>query len=119
VLVVDAAISGATGVLLLAAGGMLAPVLAVSESLLRVAGAILIPFVGLVLYIATRGEVARGGVQLVIALNVAWVAASIMVLFNVDPSLLGYAFIVVQAIAVAAFAEFQYVGLRKAAATGG
>ena len=47
----------------------------------------------------------------------AWVVASAALLLagDVEPSPLGYGFVVVQAIAVAALAEMQYMGLRRVA----
>jgi hypothetical protein len=56
--------------------------------------------------------------QRVIALNVAWVIASGVLLLSgqIHPNTLGYGFVIAQAIAVAAFAEMQYVGLRGKAA---
>jgi len=55
----------------------------------------------------------------VIAINAAWVAGSVLLLLSgrIEPNILGYAFILGQALAVAGFAEMQYVGLRKSAAT--
>lgn len=117
-LIADAAISGATGLLMLFGADVLSGILRVPSELLRYAGASLIPFVGLLFYLITRPTLPRMGVWTVIALNVAWVAGSALVLFssNVDPNRLGVAFVVLQAVAVAVFAEMQYVGLRKATA---
>ena len=54
----------------------------------------------------------------IVALNVLWVAASIFLLFSeaIAPNMLGIAFVCAQALAVALFAELQFVGLRRAAA---
>ena len=115
-LVADAAISGATGVLLVLAAGVLAQPLAVPESLLRSAGVVLIPFAMYVGLVARRDAVPRASVLAIIGLNVAWVVASLWLVVGgpIQPNVLGYAFIVGQAVAVAVFAEIQYVGLRKA-----
>ncbi len=115
-LFLDAAISGVTGVMLLAAAPAIARLLALPEPLLRYAGFSLLPFAGLVLYLATRDILPRGGVWTIIMLNAAWVIGSAALLFLVAPNTLGYAFVIVQAIAVAALAEMQYMGLRRAAA---
>jgi hypothetical protein len=114
-LTVDAAISGATGVLLLVSAGMLARLLDVPEALLRYSGVVLVPFAIYVGLIARRRTVPRASVVAIIALNIAWVAGSVWVALGgaVRPSPLGHAFIIAQAIAVAVFAELQYVGLRK------
>jgi hypothetical protein len=54
-------------------------------------------------------------VHATIALNVLWVAASIGLLLSgwVAPTLLGYAFVIAQAVVVGAFAELQIIGLRR------
>jgi hypothetical protein len=116
-LVVDALVSGATGLTLVLAGGFLARLLDVPEALLRYSGVLLVPFAIGVGLIARRDPVPRAGVLAIIALNVAWVAASAWVALGdrVQPNALGYAFIAVQAIVVAAFADLQFVALRKAA----
>lgn len=115
-LFLDAAISGVTGLVMLAAAPMLGTLLGLPSPLLRYAGFSLLPFAALVLYLATRDILPRGGVWTIIVLNAAWVVASAALLFVTAPSTLGYAFVIVQAIAVAALAEMQYVGLRRAAA---
>ena len=114
-LAVDAAISGGTGVLLLVSAGILAQILDVPEVLLRYSGAVLVPFAVYVGLIARRRTVPRASVVAVIALNIAWVAGSVWVALGgaIRPSPMGYAFIIAQAIAVAVFAELQYVGLRR------
>ena len=54
-------------------------------------------------------------VAIVIAGNAAWTIASIALLFSgaVTPNLLGEVFVAAQAIVVGAFAELQYIGLRR------
>jgi hypothetical protein len=54
-------------------------------------------------------------VLIVIAGNAAWTIGSIALLFSgaVTPNLLGEAVVAIQAIATGAFAELQYIGLRK------
>jgi hypothetical protein len=117
VLIADAVISGTSGVLLLVAAGPLSRILGVPASLLSSAGVSLLPFVAFLIWLCTRTNVPRSAVWIVIALNLAWVVGSIALLFadRLDPNRLGIAFILVQAIAVAGFAEMQYVGLRRSA----
>jgi len=114
-LVVDGTISGLTGVLMILGAGFLEAALGVPAVLLRYAGLSLIPFVAFVFYLATRDSVSRASVWTVIAANAAWVVASALLLVSgrIEPTALGYVFILGQAFAVAAFAEAQYVGLRK------
>jgi hypothetical protein len=113
----DAIISGATGLLMLAGASVLTSWLGVPAPLMRYAGLILLPFAAMVLYLARTPLVSRAGVRLVIALNVAWVAASILVLVAgwIEPTTLGMAFVIFQAVVVAGFAELQYTGLRRVA----
>ena len=117
-LVIDALVSGATGLLLVTAGGFLAGLLDVPESLLRYSGIVLVPFAIFVGLVARRSVVARANVLAIILLNIAWVAMSAWVALGtrIQPNTLGYMFIAVQAIAVAAFAQLQVVALRRAAA---
>src|SRR5688572_14540191 len=118
-LTIDALMTGATALLLVFAAGVLARLLAVPEPLLRYVGIALVPFVVFVAIIARRPAVPRATVLAVIGLNVAWVAASVWLLLGarIQPNALGYAFIIAQAVAVALFAEVQYVGLRRATST--
>ena len=118
ILVADAVTSAAAGLLMVLGAGLLEARLGVPASLLRYAGLSLIPFVAFVGYLATRARLSRGSVWAVIAANVAWVAASILLLVSgrIEPTLLGYVFVLGQAAAVAGIAEAQYVGLRRSAA---
>jgi hypothetical protein len=116
-LVADAIISGTTGLVMVAAAGFLSTLLGVPEPLLRYAGISLLPFAILLVALAARGQLPHTAVRIVIIANVLWAVDSIALLFTgwVDPSALGYAFIVVQAIIVAVFAEVQYMGLKMSA----
>ena len=115
-LAVDAIVSGATGLLLVLGGGFLARLLDVPEAVLRYSGVVLVPFAISVGLVARRDAVSRASVLGIVVLNVAWVAASAWLALGsrIHPNTLGYAFIAVQAIVVAAFAELQYVALRRA-----
>jgi hypothetical protein len=75
----------------------------------------LLPFAVAVAWLARRDEVSPAGVWAVIAANALWAVDSVVLLFTgwVAPTMLGYGFIVFQAVVVAAFAELQYVGLRR------
>ena len=113
-LLVDALASGATAVLLVAAADLLAPLLQLPAGLLRGAGVALLPFVGLVYGLSRQAAPARGAVAAVVAINFAWVAASIWVAFGGgwEPSVAGIAFVLAQALAVLAFADLGWIGLR-------
>ncbi|MEV4414813.1 hypothetical protein [Catellatospora sp. NPDC049609] len=116
-LAADAVASGAMGVLLLAAGGPLGELLGAPRSLSAPVGAFLIGYAALLVAIGTRRRISRGAVWTVIVGNAGWVIASV-VLTLAGPYPLtgaGTAFVLVQAAAVAALAELQFVGLRRLA----
>jgi len=116
ILLADAAASGATAALLVAGAGLLERLLGLPVTLMREAGMLLIPFVVLVLFVATRPSVAVAAVNAIIATNAVWTAASVLLLVSgwVSPTVLGVAFVLAQAAAVGAFAVIQYVCLRQA-----
>lgn len=115
VLLLDAAASGAMGVLLLLAAGPLVDWLGLPLALLRGAGIVLLPFAAWVTWVATRNPISRRMTWVVVVVNVLWVLDSVLLLFTgwVEPTALGYAFVLGQAFVVAALAEAQYVGLRR------
>lgn len=112
VLILDAAMSGAAGVAMIAGAALLAPLLALPQPLLQIAGALLIPWT-IALALLARGAVSPGALKAVIAVNLAWVAASIAVIFAATPNLWGIAFIAAQAAAVAGFAALQIAALKR------
>jgi len=111
----DAIFSGASAVLLSLGAGPLAPLLNLPEPLLRETGLFLIAYAALVGWLGTRQAMPKALVVIVIAGNAAWTIASIALLFSgwVNPNLPGETLVAMQAIAVGAFAELQYIGLRK------
>lgn len=116
-LIADAIASGAIALLLLAGAGFLAGLLGLPADLLRYAGFALVPFVVFVAFVGTRREIPRGAAGAIVVLNFAWAAASVALLVSgwVSPTTLGYVFVLVQALAVAIFAELQWIGLRRSA----
>ena len=111
----DAVFSGVSALLLTFAGGALAPWLNLPEALLRETGLFLIVYAALVGWLGARQSMPKPLVVIVISGNAAWTLASIALLFSgaVTPNLLGEAFVAIQAIAVGALAELQYIGLRR------
>jgi hypothetical protein len=114
-LLLDAVASGATALLLLFGGELVAGLFGLPVDLLRGAGLVLVPYVAMVILIGSRTDIRRAAVWLVIAANVLWTVASFSLMFSgwIAPTALGYAFIAAQAIVVALFGELQYVGLRR------
>jgi hypothetical protein len=115
VILADAIFSGVSALLLTFGAGTLAPWLNLPEALLRETGLFLIAYALLVGWLGTRQAMPKPLVIIVISGNAVWTLASIALLFSgaVMPNLLGEAFVAIQAIAVGALAELQYLGLRK------
>ena len=114
-LLADAIFSGVSAVLLIAGAGMLAPLFDLPEALLRETGLFLIVYAAFVGWLGTRLSVPKVLVLIVIAGNAAWTLGSIALLLSgaVTPNLLGEIVVAAQAMATGAFAELQYIGLRK------
>lgn len=117
-LIADATVSGATGLLLFFGAGLLAGLLDLPEALSRYAGLALLPFAAAVFALARQATPSRSAVRLLIAANVLWAAASIMLLVGgwITPNLMGTLFVAGQAMVVAIFAELQFIGLRRTTA---
>jgi len=96
----------------------LAQFLGLPDGLLRYAGASLLPFALLLLYLTSRESLPPVAVWTVIVLNALWTIDSFLVVATgwITPNPLGYAFVTAQALGVAMFAGLEYVGLRKSAA---
>lgn len=118
VLLADAAVSGASGLLMMLGAGLAEAPLGLPAGLLRYSGLGLLPFAAFVAYLASRESLPRPAVWAVIACNALWVVDSVLLLLSgwVEPTGLGYAFVIAQALVVAMLAEMQYLGLRRSAA---
>jgi len=115
ILLVDAATCTAAGLLMLLGAGLLDMLLGLPVSLLRYAGASLLPFAAFIAFVATREYPARAAIWAIIIANVAWVIGSFELPFTgwITPTLLGTLFVTAQALAVAVLAALEYVGLRQ------
>jgi hypothetical protein len=115
-LLADALLSGLTGIAMVALGGRVAPLLNIPAPLMRTAGIALLPFAVMVFYFARH--VTRSRLGTVVGLNLAWVAASVMMLVArvIEPTTLGTVFVIVQAMIVAVVAELQLLGMRRSLA---
>jgi hypothetical protein len=120
-LVADAVASGATGLAMALFSSALSGLLNLPATLLFYAGLILIPYAAAIAYLSRREVLPRWAVFAVIACNVLWAVDSVILAFSgwIAPSALGYAFILGQALVVFAFAEMQYVGLRRSGPAAG
>ena len=114
-MMIDATASAAMGLMMAAAAVPLSGLLGLPEMLLRVCGLALLPYAAVLAFAGTRPVINPMVVRLVIAGNLLWTVASGVLLVSgwVSPSALGYAFVLLQALAVLGFAEFQIIGLRR------
>lgn len=113
VLLADALVSGAAGLAMILGAPLLAPLLNLPSALLLTAGFSLMPWAISLIALARGASVSRVALMCVIAVNAAWVAGSIAVLFVFQPSAFGYAFVIAQAVAVGVFAERQIIALKR------
>ncbi|WP_417451091.1 hypothetical protein [Kordiimonas sp.] len=114
-LLVDAATSAATGLLLVFAANTLASLLGLPSDLLLYCGLFFIPWAAVLAFVATRRDIKPAAVWPIAVLNLVWGADSFLLLASIDPAptLLGSAFITVQAVVVLGFAGAQIVGLKR------
>lgn len=116
-LLLDAVASGTTALLVIAGAGMLEPLLGLPSQFMTWAGIALVPFIVMLVVVARRQTTSRMVLVDIIAINALWVVGSFAVLIFApfEPSLLGILFVTAQALAVALFAELQFIGLRRSA----
>lgn len=114
-LAADAITSGAMGVLLAAAGGVLEGLLGIPAAFSHPVGLFLVAYAAFIAWMAVKPSLPGRLVWAVIVVNGLWVIESIVALAAgfLQPTALGYAFVIAQALAVAAFAELQVMGLRR------
>jgi hypothetical protein len=95
--------------------GPLGDLLGLPPALLRGAGAFLLAFAAAVWLVGRAGEISRAAVLAVVAVNVGWVADSLLVLAlgAYDPTTAGSVWIAEQSVTVAAFAGLQLAGRRR------
>lgn len=114
-LLADAATSGAFGLLMLTAAGPLGTLLGLPDALLRFSGALLLPYAALLGFLGLRESMPKALAWAVVSGNALWAADSLLLLASgwVHPTSAGTVFVIAQALAVAMYAEFQFVGLRR------
>lgn len=112
----DAVASGALGALLLVTATVLDDLLGIPLALLVPVGLFLLAYAAFVWIVGTRRRINRTAAWTVVALNLVWVADSVVVVLAGPFPLtgLGVTFILAQAAAVLLFADLQFLGLRRA-----
>jgi hypothetical protein len=103
VLLLDAGTCAVMGALLVMGAGPLAGLTGIPTRLLLYAGMALLPIAAFMVVTARQAVPALWAVQSIIAGNVLWIVATLVVAFGgwVAPTLMGYAFLGVQAAGVA------------------
>jgi hypothetical protein len=83
---------------------------------LSIVGVLRLPWAAWTGWLARQSNPPRMQVWSVIGLNTLWVIDSVLLLMSdwVQPTALGTAFIIAQAVGVGIFAELQYIGVRRA-----
>ena len=115
VLFTDAATCIAIGLLMIFGADLLAQFLGLPTNLSRYAGISLLPFAAFIIHLAGREHLSLPAVWAVIVLNALWTIDSILLLVGgwVEPTGLGYVFVIFQAFGVALFAALEFFGLRR------
>lgn len=117
-LTADAIATAATGALLAVGGALLADLTGLPAAATLPLGLFLIAFAAFVGWVGMQRETPRSAAMLIVIVNCAWVVASVIVVLagSFPLTLLGVAFVLAQAIAVAALVALQWVGLGRARA---
>ncbi|HEU4422135.1 MAG TPA: hypothetical protein VFR67_06295 [Pilimelia sp.] len=112
----DALATGAAGLAYVAGAGVLDSVLDVPPAALVSVGVFFVAWSAALLALARQDRPNRKAVWAVIALNAVWAVDSLVSVAAgwLDPTDLGTALVVAQALLVAGFAAAQYAGLRRA-----
>ena len=114
ILLVDAVITGATGVLMLAGAWFLDDLLDLPTNLLWISGLILVLYAGFLVGVRDQGAISFPQVEAIVLINVGWGIGCLTVLVAswIDPNRLGIAFVLIQVVVVFAFATLQ-VGVAR------
>ncbi len=118
-LLIDAAATTATGLLMLAGRTRLYPYFGLeSPFLLDVVAIAFIVYAAIIAVVARRDEVSRTAVMTTAAANAGYVVASValLIMFWSDLQPIGRAAIIVVAVTVEAFATLQFAAARRAPA---
>lgn len=116
-LLLDALTCAVMGILLALGASVLAGWTRIPDALLFCAGMALLPIAAFMLWVATRALTSVAFVSLVVAGNVAWVAASVALIVTdwIVPNALGLTLIGIQAVAVATLAALEFAAMRRVA----
>ena len=115
-LLADALASGGVGLLLAVASAPLEGLLGLPAALMRAAGIFLVFYAAFVVFVGASAKIPVAGANTIVAANALWAVASVLLLVSgiVQPTALGYAFVIGQAVVVAVLGVMQYNGLKSA-----
>ena len=116
VLRIDAVLSGLTALVMLADAEPLAEWTGLPAGTLRSVGAMLIPWTGLLAWLASRATVPTAAVAAVIVLNIDWAIGCALAAFGIigSPQGMGTAMLAAQALGTLVLADLEWLGLRRA-----
>lgn len=110
----DGVASGLCGAVLLLGGKPISALFGLSTpAVARVVGGLLVVYAMALLWNASRSTVSRGEALLAVALNVAWVLGSLLVVVDGPLTLIGNAAVATIAAAVLGFSVLEALGLRR------
>jgi len=114
-LLLDAGASGALGLVMAAAPGFIGRLLNLPTPFVLYIGIFFVAFALTLFVLARQARPAPALVWLIILGNAGWALASIAILFThlIVPNTLGIIVIAGQALAVAVFAELEFIGQRR------
>jgi hypothetical protein len=115
VIALDAAACGAMGAAFAFAAPALAAPLGLSPALMQPVGMFLVLYAGLLAWMASRAELPTKAVWALVGFNLVWAMDSLSLIFLgwVEPTPLGLALVVAQALAAVVVADLQYLSLRR------
>lgn len=119
VIALDAAACGVMGAAFAFDAGWLAGPLGLSPALMQPVGLFLVAYALLLAWLASRPALPRAAVWTLVGFNILWAAESLALpaLGWAQPTALGLAVIVGQALAALVVAELQFLALRRARQT--
>jgi hypothetical protein len=120
VMLADAASCLATGALQVAFTQPLSQLLALPAPLLAATGWFMLAYAAAAAWVGTRLPVPRSLVAVFAAGNLGWAVGCVALLAagGLQPTGLGYAWVLAQAVTVAVLAELQWTGMRRYPVTG-
>jgi hypothetical protein len=119
-LLADAAVSAATGLLLILAAGPLGRLFGLSPALLGAAGLAFLPWAALCAFAGSRATPPTRLAGAIAVLNILYALASFALPFLgwISPTTAGTVFVLTQGLVVLLLGEAQWIGLRRAARAG-